>query len=74
MNSKKVVKNSKVTKVVNSVNSGSVSGKPIYREGYIAAIAQATGYSQSHVTNVLAGRRNNAVITKTAKKFVKRVR
>jgi hypothetical protein len=45
-----------------------------YRDGAINQIADVTGYSPSHVSNVLAGRRNNANISKVAKKYVKRVR
>lgn len=58
-------KNAKKANKVNGVN---------YREGASNAIADATGYSQAHVCNVLAGRRQNAEISKVAKKYVKRVR
>lgn len=37
-----------------------------------ATIAEATGYSQSHVSNVLYGRRNNTTILTAAKKLVGR--
>ena len=36
------------------------------RDGEITVIANKTGYSTSHVGNVLAGRRNNASIMKAA--------
>lgn len=37
----------------------------------VARIASATKYSRSHVTNVLAGRRNNQEIITAAKKIAK---
>lgn len=37
----------------------------------VARIATATNYSRSHVTNVLAGRRNNQEIITAAKKIAK---
>ena len=61
-NSKKVAKKAKK---INGVT---------YRDGAVNQIAYDTNYSKSHVYNVLAGRRNNAIISKVAKKYVKRVR
>ena len=37
-----------------------------------AKLAETTGYSQSHVSNVLYGRRNNDYIISAAKKLVGR--
>jgi hypothetical protein len=37
-----------------------------------AKLAENTGYSQSHVINTLAGRRNNETIVKAAYKMVSR--
>jgi hypothetical protein len=37
-----------------------------------AKLAETTGYSQSHVINTLAGRRNNDYIVSAAKKLVSR--
>jgi len=37
-----------------------------------AKLAEATGYSQSHVINTLAGRRNNDTIVASAYKMVSR--
>jgi len=41
------------------------------RKSDYAVIAEATGYSDSHVSNVLAGRRNNDTIVKNAYRMVK---
>ena len=40
--------------------------------GEIATIADKTGYSASHVSNVLAGRRTNSAIVSTASKMTSR--
>ena len=41
------------------------------RNGDQAIIAQETGYSESHVNNVLRGRRNNLAIVNKAYRLVK---
>ena len=42
------------------------------KQGDIAQVAITTGYSLSHVHNVIAGRRVNESITKQANKLVSR--
>ncbi len=42
------------------------------RAGEISTIAERAGYSVSHVSNVLANRRNNATIVAVAKKMTAR--
>lgn len=42
------------------------------KAGEIATIASKTGYSASHVSNVLAGRRTNSAIVTTASKITSR--
>ncbi len=42
------------------------------KQGDIGKLAQLTGYSQSHIINVIAGRRVNESITKQANKLVSR--
>ena len=42
------------------------------KQGDVARVAIATGYSLSHVCNVIAGRRVNENITKQANKLVGR--
>jgi len=42
------------------------------KAGEISKLASSTGYSISHVSNVLAGRRNNADIAKAATKMTSR--
>ena len=39
------------------------------KKGEVSVIAEKTGFSVSHVHNVLAGRRKNEVILKTAHKM-----
>lgn len=41
------------------------------RHGDITTIAQETGYSNSHVSNTLRGRRNNEAIVNRAYRMVK---
>lgn len=41
------------------------------RSNDINAIAEKTGFSQSHVSNTLRGRRNNTTIVNTAYRMVK---
>lgn len=48
--------------------------KVVNKVSVVNQVAQATGYSASHVTNVLAGRRNNDEIIRTAKKLSSRKR
>jgi len=42
------------------------------KKGEITKIAESTGYSTSHVTNVIKGRRNNESIVKIAHKMTYR--
>jgi acetolactate synthase small subunit len=42
------------------------------KQGDVAKVAFSTGYSESHVYNVIAGRRVNENITKQANKLVGR--
>ena len=42
------------------------------RKGEVTQLAIATNYSVSHVTNVLAGRKNNASIVKAAHNLTRR--
>ena len=48
-----------------------ISGANKLRKGEIAIIAERVGYSVSHVTNVIAGRRND--ITGQIEKEIKRL-
>jgi hypothetical protein len=50
-------------------NTSNVSRTAVWNKlkiGEIEAISQKTGYSRAHVSNLLAGRRNNASIMKAA--------
>jgi len=52
-----------------------VTTKKVVKKASIAnRVAEATGYSVSHVANVLAGRRNNDDIIRIARKFNSRKR
>lgn len=42
------------------------------KAGEVTKLANATGYSASHVSNVLAGRRTNATIANAATKMTSR--
>lgn len=64
--------NKKATKkVVKNTNPVSAVKNKL-KTGEIVKIAEKTGYSESHVSNVLAGRRNNASIISAATKMTAR--
>ena len=54
----------------NSTNVAVIANK--LKAGEVTKLANATGYSASHVSNVLAGRRSNSKIVKAAEKLTKR--
>ena len=57
-------------KTSKSYNRAEISRK--LKTGEVSQIANATGFSASHVTNVLKGRRNNEEILKFANKLTSR--
>lgn len=54
----------------NSTNVATIANK--LKAGEVTKIANQTGYSASHVSNVLAGRRSNKEIVKAAQKMTSR--
>lgn len=53
-------------------NSNVASLRSKLKSGELATIANKTGYSESHVSNVLAGRRTNSAIVTLASKMTSR--
>lgn len=60
-----MARTAKITTPVNVI-------KAKMRKGEIQKVADATGFSQAHVSNVLAGRRTNEQIVREANKLTYR--
>jgi uncharacterized protein YidB (DUF937 family) len=59
-----------MSKATKNISRNDITRK--LRTGEITKLAEKTGYSASHVSNVLAGRRNNSDILNAAAKLTSR--